>query len=250
MPAFDSLLTASEIEQVIDYVIFLSMRGETELALIEEASISDEKDPNALSDDDRQGGRQRRLQQVEAGPDAGGSIRRRPRTPSSPREHPAGARPVPGANDRKAGMRRLPRPAGRGRRAQLRQPGRLQRGRLRRQSQRAAGAERTWPVCPARRRRLKTLWNAEARRLGQPAPAGQSEPRRLQGGRRPLDIYWRIAKGINGAQMPAHYPSPLDDKKVWDLVNFVLALPYEPELLERRPARASGHAGRLEPASP
>ena len=32
--------------------------------------------------------------------------------------------------------------------------------------------------------------------------------------------------------MPAHYPSPLDDKKVWDLVNFVLALPYEPELLK------------------
>ena len=41
----------AEIEQVIDYVMFLSMRGETELALIEEASISDEKDPNALSDE-------------------------------------------------------------------------------------------------------------------------------------------------------------------------------------------------------
>jgi mono/diheme cytochrome c family protein len=51
MPAFDALLVEPEIEQVIDYVIFLSMRGETELALIEEASISDEKDPNALSDD-------------------------------------------------------------------------------------------------------------------------------------------------------------------------------------------------------
>ena len=49
MPAFDALLNAAEIEQVIDYVMFLSMRGETELALIEEASISDEKDPNALS---------------------------------------------------------------------------------------------------------------------------------------------------------------------------------------------------------
>ena len=56
-----------------------------------------------------------------------------------------------------------------------------------------------------------------------------------KGGRRPLDIFWRIAKGINGAQMPAHYPSPLDDKKVWDLVNFVLTLPYEPELLRDAP---------------
>ena len=51
MPAFDALLAGPEIEQVIDYVTFLSMRGETELALIEEASISDEKDPNTLSDE-------------------------------------------------------------------------------------------------------------------------------------------------------------------------------------------------------
>ena len=48
MPAFHSLMTAAEIEQVIDYVIFLSMRGETEALLIEEAFTSDEKDPNAL----------------------------------------------------------------------------------------------------------------------------------------------------------------------------------------------------------
>ena len=27
--------------------------------------------------------------------------------------------------------------------------------------------------------------------------------------------------------MPAHYPT-IDEKKIWDLVNFVLALPYEP----------------------
>ncbi len=62
MPAFDALLTEPEIEQVIDYVMFLSMRGETELALIEEGSISDEKDPNALVGRDRQGGREWRLQ--------------------------------------------------------------------------------------------------------------------------------------------------------------------------------------------
>jgi hypothetical protein len=31
--------------------------------------------------------------------------------------------------------------------------------------------------------------------------------------------------------MPAHFPSPFAEKKVWDIVNFVLALPYEPELL-------------------
>ena len=55
-----------------------------------------------------------------------------------------------------------------------------------------------------------------------------------KGGRRPLDLYWRIAKGINGAKMPAH-ASLLSDDQIWDVVNFVLAVPEEPELL-REPA--------------
>ena len=54
-----------------------------------------------------------------------------------------------------------------------------------------------------------------------------------KGGRRPIDIYWRIAKGINGTPMPVHLGSQLQtDQEVWDLVNFVLALPYDPTLLE------------------
>jgi len=51
-----------------------------------------------------------------------------------------------------------------------------------------------------------------------------------KGGRRPIDIYWRIAKGINGAKMPAH-ETTLKPEQIWDLVNFVLALPDRPELL-------------------
>ena len=50
--------------------------------------------------------------------------------------------------------------------------------------------------------------------------------------------------------MPAHYPSPLNEAKIWDLVNFVLALPYEPELLKDAPAAAAGHGGRLERGRP
>ncbi|MFO0891309.1 MAG: cytochrome c [Isosphaeraceae bacterium] len=52
MPAFEALMSEDEIKQVVDYVIFLSVRGETELSLIDEASIADENDINALSDDD------------------------------------------------------------------------------------------------------------------------------------------------------------------------------------------------------
>ncbi len=52
-----------------------------------------------------------------------------------------------------------------------------------------------------------------------------------KGGRRPLDLYWRIAKGINGAKMPAH-SNILTDDQIWDVINFVLALPEQPELLQ------------------
>ena len=51
MPAFEALLTAAEIEQVVDYVTFLSLRGDTELALIEEGFIADDEDEDALEDD-------------------------------------------------------------------------------------------------------------------------------------------------------------------------------------------------------
>ncbi|HTU89034.1 MAG TPA: cytochrome c [Gemmataceae bacterium] len=56
-----------------------------------------------------------------------------------------------------------------------------------------------------------------------------------RGGRRPLDIYWRIAGGIDPSQMPrADFEDRTSNKEqwrdnadpYWDLVNFVQALPY------------------------
>ena len=47
-----------------------------------------------------------------------------------------------------------------------------------------------------------------------------------RGGRRPLDLYYRIHSGINGAQMPAFINSPLSSEQVWDVVNFLEAIPY------------------------
>ena len=46
-----------------------------------------------------------------------------------------------------------------------------------------------------------------------------------RGGRRPLDIFWRIHNGIDGAGMPA--ANGLTHDEIWDIVNFVLYLPYE-----------------------
>jgi mono/diheme cytochrome c family protein len=48
-----------------------------------------------------------------------------------------------------------------------------------------------------------------------------------RGGRRPIDLYWRIRGGIKAGAMPE---SDIPPDKVWDLVNFVQALPY-PQML-------------------
>ncbi len=44
-----------------------------------------------------------------------------------------------------------------------------------------------------------------------------------RGGRRPVDLYWRITDGIGPSQMPG---AKLKEQEVWDLVNFVHYLPY------------------------
>jgi hypothetical protein len=56
-----------------------------------------------------------------------------------------------------------------------------------------------------------------------------------RGGRRPIDLYWRIYNGIAGSGMKEssklawnaeQKKSPPKDEKIWDLVNFLQVLPY------------------------
>jgi mono/diheme cytochrome c family protein len=51
-----------------------------------------------------------------------------------------------------------------------------------------------------------------------------------RGGRRPLDLYYRVSGGIEGCGMPAN--KTLTPEQFWDLVNFVQALPYPAMLPE------------------
>jgi mono/diheme cytochrome c family protein len=46
-----------------------------------------------------------------------------------------------------------------------------------------------------------------------------------RGGRRPIDLYWRLHSGINGANMPA-FKDSLKPGETWDVINLVRALPY------------------------
>ena len=48
-----------------------------------------------------------------------------------------------------------------------------------------------------------------------------------RGGRRPVDVYRRIYAGIKGTPMPAFGGTVLKDEEIWDVVNFVMSLPYE-----------------------
>ena len=82
-------------------------------------------------------------------------------------------------------------------------------------------------------RKTGELWNNSLDEWGNPLRPANLNRGVYKGGRRPIDLYWRIAKGINGAKMPAHYPT-LEPEQIWDLVNFVLALPYEPDAARGR----------------
>ena len=70
-------------------------------------------------------------------------------------------------------------------------------------------------------------------------PKQDLEPRNLRlgiyrGGRRPVDIYRRIHAGINGGPMPGAgppgpgQPAVLQPDEIWQIVDYVLSLPYEP----------------------
>jgi hypothetical protein len=58
----------------------------------------------------------------------------------------------------------------------------------------------------------------------------------FRGGLRPVDIYWRLTNGIAGTPMPKVLMKPAGDPNakglvpddVWDLVNYVRSLAYEP----------------------
>ena len=73
-----------------------------------------------------------------------------------------------------------------------------------------------------------------------------------RGGRRPVDLYWRVRGGIPPADMPVN--NSLTDEQVWDLVTFIRNLPYpamlpediRKDVYERRDATKGGgeHASR------
>jgi mono/diheme cytochrome c family protein len=72
------------------------------------------------------------------------------------------------------------------------------------------------------------------------------QPRNLRegiyrGGGDAVDLYRRVHDGIPASKMPAN-DRTLKPKEIWDLVNFLKALPYRPELLQSATAARTGGA--------
>jgi len=231
MPAFEALLADEEIEEVIDYVIFLTNRGETELALIEEGFIADEKDPDAIADDvvkDLVDGVFKKWTSAPAtvvNPPV-------PRTPSSQASILRGRELFLGKTKEKLECAGCHGVQGRGDGPSF-------------VSQDVFNTVVFGGNPSERQQRIdeldaktKELWGQKLDEWGNPLRPANLNRGVYKGGRRPLDIYWRIAKGITGAQMPAHYPT-INHEQIWDLVNFVLALPYQPHLLRGGAASAA-----------
>jgi mono/diheme cytochrome c family protein len=233
MPAFEALLSEDEIKQVVDYVIFLSIRGETELELIDAGAISEETDIGALSPD--------------AAGEAAQSVfnkwvtaQRSAINPPSPKP-PSSRESILRGRDLFLGKtaEKLDCTGCHGAQARGDGPTFVKQEVF---NQVVFGGNPS-----ERAERIKQLDDQTRAVLeqklddwGNPIRPANLNRGIYKGGRRPIDLYWRISKGITGANMP---PAPgfNDPNKIWDLVNFVLALPYEPELLAG--ARLAGAAG-------
>ena len=82
-------------------------------------------------------------------------------------------------------------------------------------------------------------------------PPRHAIPRNLRegvyrGGRRPLDLFWRIAAGIRGMPMPGIGPAApgaqgtLSQQEIWQIIDYVQSLPFEPASLpQKRPINSS-----------
>jgi mono/diheme cytochrome c family protein len=244
MPAFESLMSLSEIEQVTDYVIFLSMRGETEIGLIDEAAIADEADAQALGND--------AVQEIASGvfnkwKAAEGQVV----NPPIPRP-PATRESILRGRDlflsRNNTGNKVDCTSCHGPQAEGNGPSMVAQEVF---NDVIFGGNPSGMTERLNRYDEKTreLWKTSLDDWGNALRPANLNRGFYKGGRRPIDLYWRIAKGINGAKMPAHYPT-IEPERIWDLVNFVLELPYEPKLLEgailpgARPASAPKVARR------
>ena len=65
-----------------------------------------------------------------------------------------------------------------------------------------------------------------------------------RGGRRPVDVFRRIYAGIKGTPMPGFGKTALKDEEIWDVVNYAMSIQYQSS--QPTKANASGHVAVTE----
>ncbi len=245
MPAFSAMLTAEEIERVIDYVIFLSMRGEYQHELIKEAQNWDDADIQDMKEE---------LEAIElpiviverwvAAQDPGNETPvPNPRVPPTPESLERGRRLFLGLEPT----------------AKLECAGCHGAGGL--------GDGPSWvdpetfnryvfggSIGPEPIAELEKIATSQQKRWGDEwgDPLRPSNLNRgiYKGGRRPIDLYRRISNGITGTPMFAHTSILTNPDDIWHVVNFILALPEDSTLLHPRAGeKIELPTPTLEPAS-
>jgi mono/diheme cytochrome c family protein len=186
MPSF-GLLPEKELNELVSYVIHLSIRGQVEFQVMKEILMDDSELADA-------GVSQRVDEYMDSKNDA--SI------PGSWRVADANAiipdAPFPSKEERKASV---------------------ERGFKRFREQSGQGCIK----CHTDYGRQSLLFYDDWGTIGRPADLTVGVYR---GGRRPIDLYYRIHSGINGSNMPGS-ANNLSSKDIWDLVNFLQVLPYK-----------------------
>jgi mono/diheme cytochrome c family protein len=220
MPAYEALMSPAEIEQVVDYVMFLSMRGEFEYRLIQEVKDLDDNDPEALPDDIIDEILELSLITWS---DADALVRTpdTPRTPPSPESIARGKQLYLGRTAEK-----LQCSGCHGTTAQGNGPSWVDMETFEHYVFRLDTSRARFEALGEYAESRQKLWKDD---WGDPIRPANLTKGVYKGGRRPIDLYWRIYNGIGQAVMPAH--SNLKSDQIWDLVNFLFALPHEPELL-------------------
>jgi len=185
MPSF-GLLPEDELEALVSYVIHLSIRGQLETQVMKEILMDDSE----LID---VGVANRVKDYMDSSNDASipGSWKVADANMIVPES------PFPSKEERKASV---------------------QRGFQKFREQTGAGCIK----CHTDYGRQSLLFYDDWGTIGRPADLTTGI---LRGGRRPIDLYWRIHSGINGSNMPS-FSGSLSSKDIWDVVNFLQMLPY------------------------
>lgn len=233
MPSFRSLMSEVEIEQVIDYVIFLSMRGETERISIEEVlgyveeDLADEEVMEYFEEDISYITKSGIFDRWNVALDSESLVRPlSPRVPSTPESIDRGRELFLGVSQENLQCSGCHGTGGKGDGPTWIDPETFNK---------YVFHENYNPEDPSSLDQLRTIAEEQERKWsdewGDPLRPADLNKGVYKGGRRPIDIYWRIATGIPGTYMPAHAGMTSDPDDLWHLVNFVLALPQQPELL-------------------